>query len=346
MTRIQWTDETWNPTVGCSKVSEGCRNCYAMREAARQARIADASGAPTAAQQAYQRVVKRRGGAGAVLGLPLPQWSGEVVCLPERLDAPSRWRRPRRIFVDSMSDLFHEKVPREFVDRVWAAMLAAPQHRYQVLTKRPQRMRRYLEELTPQRLGCALRDMVGRRELGDPGSVEMLLRPYERLGYVPGVAGGTSVEDQATADERIPQLLGAPLAARFLSCEPLLGPVDLRSLQPVDPPTEIDALAGTHGVVRPHRGDCQRLDQVIVGGESGPGARRCDVDWIRSIVRQCADVSCFVKQLGSAPYTSHQTRPAGEDNCWPTLLRHPKGGDPDEWPADLRVRQFPEALAL
>jgi hypothetical protein len=185
---------------------------------------------------------------------------------------------------------------------------------------------------------------------------------------LPNVHLGVSVEDQQAADRRVPLLLQTPAAVRFVSAEPLLGPIDFRFLQPGDPATEIDAVSGTHGVLRPHRGHCDRLDWVIVGGESGHDARPCDVAWIRSIVAQCRDarVPCFVKKLGALPFVgdgwhthvvghvSHGVHCDQGDPCphcgrhptthWPRLpLQDRKGGDPAEWPADLRVRQFPEA---
>ena len=152
---------------------------------------------------------------------------------------------------------------------------------------------------------------------------------------------GVSCEDQATADERIPLLLQTPAACRWISVEPMLGPIDLCHLQPGDPPTEIDALHGTHGVLRPHGGECEHLDHVVTGGESGPHARPCDVAWVRDVVRQCreAAVPMCVKQLGSNAYVDvrqNKTLPG-----WRRAFRDRAGADPAEWPADLRVRELP-----
>lgn len=332
MTNIEWTDVTWNPTTGCTKVSKGCRNCYAETVASRF-------------------------------------WGDrkftDVLVHPERLDQPLRWRKPRRVFVDSMSDLFHEAVPDEFIDRVFAVMALAPQHTFQVLTKRPERMLAYLN-------GDDVAGGWTRHDRWSNAGAQM--RPD--LAFVrgqapmvlPNVELGVSIEDQQSADRRVHLLLRTPAAVRFVSAEPLLGPIDLRFLQPGDPATEIDALSGTHGVLRPHRGRCDRLDWVIVGGESGHDASPCDVAWIRSIVAQCRDalVPCFVKQLGALPFVgdgrhthvvgnvSHGVHCDQGDPCphcgrhpitqWPRLpLQDRKGGDPAEWPDDLRVRQFPEA---
>ena len=136
-TEIAWTDETWNITVGCSRVSDGCTNCYAERFAHRGLRP------------------EHRGLT--VAGPKGPRWTGEVRCLPERLETPLRWRKPRRVFVDSMSDLFHEKVPDEFIDRVFAVMALCPQHTFQVLTKRPERMLEFLSyKNADRRIGAAV----------------------------------------------------------------------------------------------------------------------------------------------------------------------------------------------
>ena len=274
-TAIEWADATWNPITGCSIVSPGCANCYAMRLAGGRLRHH-----PTRAG------LTKMSNAG-------PVWTGEVRFNESVLDQPLRWRRPRRIFVCAHGDLFHEAIPPKWQLLVWATMMRAEHHHFLVLTKRPERMRLFCDA------NAVLRN----------------------------VWLGVSVEDQRAADTRIPILLATPAARRWISAEPLLGPVDLRYLQPGAPPTEINALAGTHGVLRPHGGRCDRLDWVVVGGESGPHARQCDVQWIRDIVRTCAAARtpCFVKQLGSnSDYRATK-----------------KGADPMEWPADLRVRQLP-----
>ena len=320
-TGIEWTDSTWNPVVGCTKVSQGCKNCYA-KELHDKRHKAYLSGAQLPDQYA----------------LPFEA----VQLMPERLTAPLHWRKPRRVFVNSVSDLFHEDVPDEFIDRVFAVMALSRQHTFQVLTKRPERMRAYLN--TPMR-GAEI-DRADPRRIGGIYS-----------NPLPNVWLGTSVEDQAAADKRIPELLATPAAVRFLSCEPLLGAVELDGKHGwwIECPT----CNGSMSVPAPGGGsacpDCLRnqgsqagIDWVIVGGESGPGARPCDIGWIRSIVGQCqaAGVAVFVKQLGSKPYDAMEAwqnplEGADEEPRW-LRLRDRKGGELDEWPEDLRVREFPE----
>lgn len=294
-TTIEWTDATWNPVRGCSIVSEGCRNCYAMKQAHRFS----GEGMP------YEGLTE--------LGPQGPRWTGTIRLVPELLDAPLRWKTPRRIFVNSMSDLFHEDVPDEFIVSVFTVMAIAEKHTFQVLTKRPRRMLDLLSKWTSEDLYTAWHDFTG-----EP--------PEVSAWPLPNVWLGVSVEDQKTADERIPILLQTPAAVRFVSAEPLLGPVDL---QRSDELAMVQCVRNGSTIER-------GIDWVIVGGESGPGARPCDVAWIRSIVEQCqaAAVPCFVKQLGSHPF---------DDGTLPTerLLKSRKGGDPAEWPADLRVREMP-----
>lgn len=227
VTKIEWTDLTWNPVRGCSRVSPGCEHCYAERLTHR---------------------FNRPGlfGEGlTVLRQGAPGWSGKVELVESELERPLHWRRPRRIFVCSISDLFHELVPFEYIDRVFAAMESAPQHTYQILTKRAWRMNRYL------------------------------LRARYRKA-MPWVWLGVSAEDQQRLDERLPALVDAQLqgARRFLSCEPLLGPLPILDLRGVD--------------------------WVIVGGESGPGARPMDPVWVRGIRDVCIDhgVPFHFKQWG------------------------------------------------
>ena len=297
MSGIEWTDETWNPTLGCSRVSAGCEHCYAERFA-------------------------HRGLSPSHHGLTVdsgkgPRWTGEVRLLPERLDQPLRWRKPRRIFVDSMSDLFHESVPDEFIDRVFAVMALCPQHTFQVLTKRPERMRDYLKNHVAG--GRHIWTAAQRIEM--PGG----RHKAETSWPLPNVWLGASIENQETADERIPHLLATPAAVRFVSAEPLLGPVDLDPARMF--PTDECFQAPP------------KIDLVIVGGESGPGARPCNVEWIRSIVQECkaAGTACFVKQLGAKPEGSFDSIDGRG-----RLLKSRKGADMDEWPEDLRVREMPK----
>jgi protein gp37 len=282
---IEWTDATWNPVRGCTRISEGCRNCYAEGVAARFS----GSGQP------FEGF--------ADLGRSGSKWTGKVELIPGMLGAPLRWKKPRRIFVNSMSDLFHEALPDEAIDRAFAVMLLAPQHTFQILTKRSDRMRAYLSALV---CDDGFRPYVRRPgwKSRDPrdGDRVLLLRDGQTWP-LPNVWLGVSVEDQTTADARIPDLLATPAAVRFLSCEPLLGPVDLREwVGTVHHHPDNDPHAtSTRAVVRAARAAMgPTIDWAIVGGESGPGARPMHPDWVRSIRDQCtaAGVAFFMKQWG------------------------------------------------
>jgi protein gp37 len=254
-TGIAWTNETWNPVTGCSKVSPGCAHCYAERLAL--TRLAGKPGYP---------------------GLP---WTPEnaaanVVLRPDRLDQPLRWRTPRRIFVNSMSDLFHELVPDGFVDEVFAAMMLAPRHTFQVLTKRPERMQKWASASwggyfePPEDRG----DVV--RQTAFEMSVPLAAIPPEPWDWpLPNVWLGTSIENDRFVG-RADALRETPAAVRFISAEPLLGP--LPSL------------------------DLTGIDWLIVGGESGPGFRAMDPEWAIDLVARAdaAGVAVFVKQDAGA----------------------------------------------
>ncbi len=483
-TSIAWCDASWNPIVGCTRVSAGCEHCYAERFAHRWRNI--------------------EGHALGGLTRPGGGWNGTVRLNETALDLPLRWRKPKRIFVNSMSDLFHEALTDEQIDRVFGVMAKAFWHDFQVLTKRPERMREYLARVAGGRY-------VWKAAQAFPWP-SWAMNEINRNGLagatwpLPNVLIGVSVEDQATADERIPLLLQTPAAKRFISAEPLLGPVDftrwlgydpvyeagtgrsglrsggarryrdrragpdlargearLGSLATSDdrapvqegsgrerhgclfddssddrrdsglhgspstrvPPLQRPDSSGSDGEPRergqegqpageshagelfgsgppratssPSRqdgserraerdGETSRwdgagdtsppsggrepaldrdgvrdlrqdsledraprtlgLDLVIVGGESGPNARPCDVAWIRSVVEQCkaAGVACFVKQLGARPYSL-----AGDSLCADgeppvgtfLALRQRAGSDPSEWPDDIRVQEWP-----
>lgn len=217
---ISWTEETWNPIRGCSRVSEGCRFCYAERVAARFSGI----GQP---YQGLARIhdVNKVAADGKKYLAGEPRWTGEVRFIPEHLEDPLRWKRPRRIFVNSMSDLFHEKVQDEWIDRIFAVMALAPRHQFQVLTKRPERMVAYLRpssELRGRVLGRAW-EMLGHYDMKKYHHENIMERPFP----LPNVWLGVSVEDQKTADERIPLLLQTPAAIRWVSAEPLLSAIDM-----------------------------------------------------------------------------------------------------------------------
>jgi protein gp37 len=275
-THIEWTDATWNVVNGCTIVSHGCEHCYAMRLAATR----------------LKHHPSRAGLARIHNGHP--QWTGSVTFNNKVLLDPLRWRRPRKIFVCAHGDLFHENVASLWIDHVFAVIAAAPRHVFQVLTKRPERLREYAEEA----MGC------GEHWLAH------CERSHAPMWPLPNVWLGVSVEDQKRADERVPVLLDTPAAVRWLSCEPLLGPVDLASMR---------ACRGCPGCSRLGRSpldpisDCwtKRIDWVVAGGESGPGARPMHPDWARSLRDQCAaaGVPFLFKQWGEwAPSTPEQAK--------------------------------------
>lgn len=314
-TGIEWTEATWNPVVGCSVVSPGCTNCYAMSQAARIQRMTPGS---------HYLGTTKPTKAG-------PVWTGTMKLAPDHIiTQPLRWRKPRTIFVNSMSDLFHENAPDEWIDRVFAVMALCPQHTFQVLTKRPGRMRQYIEGLGNSDLIEKLRRAWRRNAVADAmfdyagstGAKGQRLFPTQDDPKWPlaSVWLGVSAEDQKRADERIPDLLDTPAAVRFISAEPLLGPIDLGKVEAkargvlaegtFSYPKRIDALTGCTGH---YFGDPQgdhtlnidshrlpRLDWVITGGESGPKARPAHPQWFRDIRDQCAaaGVAHFHKQNG------------------------------------------------
>jgi len=302
-TAIEWTDATWNAVRGCTRVSRGCGGpgreggCYAETIAARF----------SGPGQPYEGLARRVGGEA--------RWTGKVALVETHLADPLRWRRPRRIFVNSMSDLFHEAVPDSWIDRIFAVMALAPQHTFQVLTKRPERMRAYLA----QPFGDYCDEFIERISdaavalAGDPCAAHV----EDATWPLPNVWFGVSVEDQAAANARIPALLGTAAAVRFLSCEPLLGPVDLMSVIAADGPlgrfVPFNALSATNWVTGQ---PTPSLDWVIAGGESGPRARPMHPAWARGLRDQCsaAGVPFFFKQWG-------EWRPS----------MSPKGDGPSHW---------------
>jgi protein gp37 len=308
-TSIEWTEKTWNPVRGCSRISPGCENCYAEEIAGRFSKPG----------LAFEGFATREGGRG--------RWTRKVALVDDALSAPMTWREPSRVFVNSMSDLFHESLSDVEIALVFAVMAKCPQHTFQVLTKRADRMRAWFERIE------------GGREGEGPWPL-------------PNVWLGVSVEDQKRADERIPHLLQTPAAVRFLSCEPLLGDVDITlGVAPSDACCgNAESCPDRSGACpyngpRDANGDLTRIDWVVVGGESGHDARAFHVEWARSIVEQCRDanVAVFVKQLGAKPIRPPDGSP--DDNGDIITLRSKKGGDPSEWPEDLRVREFPEVRA-
>lgn len=238
--KIEWTDSTWNPVTGCTKVSSGCKHCYAETFAERWRGI---PGHP------YEQ------------GFDLKLW-------PDRLEIPLRWTKPRNIFINSMSDLFHEDVPEKFIQAVFTTMASARQHRFQILTKRPERMNKLLWKWKVR--GLTLRSGFG--------------------STLPNVWLGVSVEDQKSADERISILLDIPAEVRWISAEPLLTPLNLTRF------------LYTRGEMGGNRDLYNKLDWVVVGGESGPHCRPMDATWAMDIRDQCisADIPFFFKQKGGA----------------------------------------------
>lgn len=366
-TGINWTDATWNPIRGCSRVSPGCENCYAEAMATRFS----GPGMP------YEGLAKpsARG---------LPKWTGEVRFVEKMLDQPLRWKKPRRIFVNSMSDLFHEKLSNEQIAAIFGVMAAASRHTFQVLTKRPERMREWFKWIEEQ--GQHLLEAVGEEPPGGspvPGACATFAREKEIGGVLgpadwreamrvawplPNVHLGVTAEDQQRLNERVPILLNTPAAVRWVSAEPLLGPLDLAPLVAMRSICNgfggCDAEHDGHvpdpcpscgrGCLITTWGDAQaerlrtgeRTDEdvksgsllswVVVGGESGPRARPFDLEWARSIVAQCetAGVPVWVKQLGVRPTDMGVALPA-----WPLDRSF---ADLASMPTELRVREFPE----
>jgi protein gp37 len=317
MTAIEWTrgddgseGKTWNPVRGCSLVSDGCKNCYAMKQAHRF----------SAPGQPYEGLTQ--------LGRHGPRWVGKARFVPEKLAEPLSWRKPRRVFVNSMSDLFHEDLDFEEIAAVFGVMAVCPQHTFQVLTKRPRRMLQWFKWADDQTDDGGEAELFVQSRaynyLGERFPLHPIKGTYRRYPWpLRNVWLGASCEDQTAARNRIPLLRRCPAALHFVSLEPLLGPIEIddRWLEwlPIAPDENDEA-----HLLPP-------LRWVIVGGESGPGARVCDVDWIREIVRACGinRTPCFVKQMGSR---------------FDFRRRNGKGGDPREWPSELQIRQFPEAL--
>lgn len=373
MSSIEWTSETWNPVLGCSRVSAGCEHCYAETFVHR------------GLTEAHRGLT--------VLGKHGPRWKGTVRFLPERLETPLRWKKPRRVFVNSMSDLFHEALSNEQIAAVFGVMAACPQHMFQVLTKRAKRMREWFAWIADRASGgmpaeidvrgyaCYVLSRLSPHGLLPIGIDSGLNRtPVEPRWPLPNVHLGVSCEDQATAAERIPDLLACPAAVRWVSYEPALAAVDFGHLDVEAAGSHpewcvIDALTGRHRDMGRPCPDVPHLDWIVVGGESGPRARPFDLAWARSVITQCRTANCpaFVKQLGGAPYeraeafgpgaagydpsnileAGSRPRPPQMDG-WTRVTtaeesafyRYPrfadrKGGDWSEWPADLRVRMWP-----
>lgn len=264
---IEWTDATWNPIRGCTRVSAGCQNCYAERTAMR---FSGKGGS-------YEGLVKMTNGH--------PQWTGKVRFIPELLKVPLVRKAPTKFFVNSMSDLFHEGLSDEIIQKIFKVMCEAKRHTFQVLTKRPKRMLEFLSRW----------DSMTR----DFGPLWPNVWPQKHIWL------GVSCENQATADERIPLLLQTPAAVRWISAEPLLGPINLKF------PTQREAHEEAAGMgldpmffaisrIDPEQRIGDGIHWIVAGGESGPGARPMHPNWARTLRDQCkaAGVPFFFKQWG------------------------------------------------
>lgn len=277
----KYWDKPWNPVIGCTKCSPGCLNCWA--------------------ENLHAMRFRARNWAKANLPEQYAKPFDEIQLLEHRLDMPLHWRKPRTTFVCNMSDLFHEEVPFEFVDKIYETMLHCPQHKFLVLTKRPERMLEYYRTKT--------------HVVQEADTIHL----------------GTTICNQAEADAKIPVLLQIPAAKRWLSIEPMLGPVDLTGIGWERSPTNkayLNVLTGKAAVPFTLV-DCGKVDWVVLGCESGPNRRPCKIEWMIDIVKQCqaAGVSIFVKQIpsGVAPMTTNKE----------TVL---KNMEHPAWPEKLRVR--------
>lgn len=325
-TKIEWAESSFNPIrarnietdkIGwyCQRVSGGCLNCYAAT---------------------------MNGRLGTGVDYAVDQFNKVELFLDEKiLQQPLRWKRSRRVFVCSMTDLFADFVPFEWIDKIFAVMALCGQHDFQVLTKRPERMREYMA-----RLSKSINPLENAaRSMGQTFKFEWDSKTHSLLSWpIRNVWLGVSVEDQKTADQRIPILLQTPAAVRWVSYEPAISPVNFAAS------VFAERTAGSN-IEKP------RLNWIVVGGESGPRARPFNVEWARDTVKQCgaAGVPCFVKQMGSCltginlegpPYSSPPRREgflvhwtSNETNTFGLCDR--KGGDWSEWPDDLRVREYP-----
>lgn len=334
---IQWTDATWSPTrarvkdnareialergwvdllpivakmrghVGphCEQISPGCHNCYSLTN--------------------NGRCLPNNG-----TGLPFDKRSRELVDIfvdEKILMQPLHWKAPKKIFVENQSDLFGEWVPFEMVDKVFAVMALTPWHTYQVLTKRADRMLEYLTGHTGVKVTWSDGSEINRHGLVFIAMGEFTASSRPVVWPLPNVWLGVSAEDQKRWDERVEILGRIPAAIRFVSYEPAIGHIDPGNA--FDDP--------------PDGSQYSKIDWVIVGGESGPGARPFNLRWAQEVVQRCkaAGAYCFVKQVGAKPF--HETFYDEPIDTYPRLKSR-KGGDMEEWPEDLRVRQFPDGL--
>lgn len=285
--KIEWTEYSWNPIAGCTKCSPGCKFCYAERMAYRQYYMADAR----CNKNRSQRNLVTAMAYGKAINKKTRKWTGEIGTNRWMLNDPLHWRKPRMIFVCSMSDLFHPKVPFEFIDKVFTQIIACQRHVFQILTKRPARMLEWSEQYT---------------------ATKNHFRHVTKNAWF-----GVSVSTQAEADEKIPILLQIPAAVKFVSIEPMLEEIEIKSFPtvnntgcPLNPLTG-ELLYGEEYI----KGE--KLDWVIVGGESGPKARPLHPDWARNIRDQCqaAGTPYFFKQHGEYLHESQGANTDGSINA-------------------------------
>lgn len=341
-TKIEWTGETWNFLGGCDEISPGCVNCYAKYIAHRLA------------QNPNKKIAAKYRDTTKVIGVGETKrvvWTAKMNFDEENLIIPLKTKKPTTYFI-SMSDLFYEEVKDEWIDKAFAVMALAKQHTFQVLTKRAQGMRDYFASV----VGLESRAETIFRE------ADAICRDLKRLKQIfkfplPNVWLGVSVENQKAADERIPYLLETPAAVRFLSCEPLLGEVDLNDIRLSDA-TKINSLRGFKFIRDESFRDVEtypfeKIDWVIVGGESGARARPFYLEHGLDIIRQCqnAGVPAFFKQAGAFCVTENvnlfdfpdsvEFREWGNRAAsWRIKFKDKKGGDLADIPEELRIREL------
>lgn len=320
-TGIQWTDATWNPLRGCTRVSKGCENCYAEKVAYRF----------SGPGQPYEGLI--------AIGKKGPRWNGVIKLVPEKLIDPLRWTRPRMVFVNSMSDLFHENISNEYIAAVFGVMAEAKTHTFQILTKRPKRAKEFFDWLTTKAYAesCAVDGFYPytQYEVGIclaeaaklTGRSKLFPKDFP-IWPLPNVWLGISAENQETANKRVPLLMECPANIHWVSYEPALGPVDF---------SEWIDNSGYDSLLRTFTGrkaTPPSLDWIVVGGESGSGSRPFDWKWAQHVVdtTSASSTAVFVKQLGSKPVLK---------DSGISSLKSYKGGEISEWPKGLQVREYP-----
>lgn len=335
LSKIQWCDSTHNFWRGCTKVSAGCKNCYAEKLVTTRLKGEWGKGAPRVRSKDFEAPLEwnRQGLVCVDCGQPVR--GNDCPC--GQVGATGRLRR-RRVFSLSLGDWLDLEVPSEWRGEMLDVIRRCPELDWLLLTKRPENWLHCL--------GAVNENCDG---MTDESLCEWI-NAWAGDCPPPNVSLGVSVEDQAAAEERIPELLKSPAAKRFLSLEPLLGPVDLTRVAFPTGITEDVLRTEVKEEFKPILGKLHGIDWVIVGGESGPGARVCRVEWIRSVVHQCAAarVPVFVKQMGANVLSREDDFHApmadvgATEIDWRVYFRKRKGDQPSEWPADLRIRQFPK----